>query len=130
VPQDRNCCTTQWTHFDQHTESGRIRFTLARQTPGQKAHPPPPWKRELNSNIGTPMKQTELEELLRDITLSAIVKNAGGEDDTSTVLFEIDAAVNQCCCMEKIIRFIVIASMFFCFILTINILCSIARSFY
>lgn len=43
---------------------------------------------------------------------------------------EIDAAVNQCCCMEKIIRFIVIASMFFCFILTINILFSIARSFY
>jgi len=43
---------------------------------------------------------------------------------------EIDAAVNQCCIIEKIIGFIVIASMFFCFILTINILFSIARSFY
>lgn len=41
------------------------------------------------------MNQENLEELLRDITLSAIVKNAGGEDDTSTVLFEIDAAVKS-----------------------------------
>lgn len=41
------------------------------------------------------MNQENLEELLRDITLSAIVKNAGGEDETSAVLFEIDAAVKS-----------------------------------
>jgi hypothetical protein len=41
------------------------------------------------------MKQTELEELLRDITLSAIAKNANGEDDVSNLLFEIDAAVKS-----------------------------------
>jgi hypothetical protein len=43
---------------------------------------------------------------------------------------EIDTAANQCCIIEKIIRFIIIASMFFCFILTINILLTIARSLY
>lgn len=41
------------------------------------------------------MKQNKLEELLRDITLSAIAKNADGEEDISTVLFEIDAAVKS-----------------------------------
>ena len=41
------------------------------------------------------MKQANLEELLRDITLSAIAKNANGEDDVSTMLFEIDAAVKS-----------------------------------
>lgn len=41
------------------------------------------------------MKQTTLEELLRDITLSAIAKNAYGEDDVSTMLYEIDAAVKS-----------------------------------
>lgn len=41
------------------------------------------------------MKQANLEELLRDITLSAIVRNANGEDDVSTLLYEIDAAVKS-----------------------------------
>ena len=41
------------------------------------------------------MKQANLEELLRDITLSAIAKNANGEDDISTMLYEIDAAVKS-----------------------------------
>jgi hypothetical protein len=41
------------------------------------------------------MKQANLEELLRDITLSAIAKNAHGEDDVSTMLYEIDAAVKS-----------------------------------
>ena len=41
------------------------------------------------------MKQANLEELLRDITLSAIAKNANGEDDVSTILNEIDAAVKS-----------------------------------
>ena len=41
------------------------------------------------------MKKANLEELLRDITLSAIANNANGEDDTSTLLFEIDAAVKS-----------------------------------
>jgi hypothetical protein len=43
---------------------------------------------------------------------------------------EIDAAANQCCLIEKIIRFVIIASMFFCFILSINILLSFVRAFY
>ena len=42
---------------------------------------------------------------------------------------EIDAAANQCCIIEKIIRFVIIAAMFFCFILTINILLSVAQTF-
>jgi len=41
------------------------------------------------------VKQANLEELLRDITLSAIAKNANGEDDISTMLYEIDAAVKS-----------------------------------
>ncbi len=41
------------------------------------------------------MKQANLEELLRDISLSAIAKNANGEDDISTMLYEIDAAVKS-----------------------------------
>lgn len=41
------------------------------------------------------MKQANLEELLRDITLSAIAKNANGKDDVSTMIFEIDAAVKS-----------------------------------
>jgi hypothetical protein len=41
------------------------------------------------------MKQANLEELLRDITLSAVAKNANGEDDVSTMLYEIDAAVKS-----------------------------------
>ncbi len=41
------------------------------------------------------MKQANLEELLRDITLSAIAKNANGEEDVSHMLFEIDAAVKS-----------------------------------
>lgn len=41
------------------------------------------------------MKKANLEELLRDITLSAIANNANGEDDISNMLFEIDAAVKS-----------------------------------
>ena len=41
------------------------------------------------------MKKASLEELLRDITLSAIANNANGEDDISNMLFEIDAAVKS-----------------------------------
>jgi len=40
-------------------------------------------------------QQANLEELLRDITLSAIAKNANGEDDVSAILNEIDAAVKS-----------------------------------
>lgn len=41
------------------------------------------------------MKKANLDELLRDITLSAIANNANGEDDISNMLFEIDAAVKS-----------------------------------
>ena len=41
------------------------------------------------------MKKANLEELLRDITLSAIANNANGDDDISSMLFEIDAAVKS-----------------------------------
>lgn len=41
------------------------------------------------------MKQANLEELLRDITLSAVAKSANGEDDVKTMLYEIDAAVKS-----------------------------------
>lgn len=41
------------------------------------------------------MKQENLEELLRDLSLSAVAKNAMGEEDISDVLFELDAAVKS-----------------------------------
>jgi hypothetical protein len=41
----------------------------------------------------------------------------------------VNTAINGCCCMEKIIQCVIITFMFFCFILALNILFTIARGF-
>ena len=41
----------------------------------------------------------------------------------------VNTAVNGCCCIEKIIRCVIITFMFFCFIVAMNILFTIARAF-